>query len=95
MNNTAIPLSGLLGPTLSPDWKPPFTSAREEAMLREKVAALESEVADWEATIIMRDNIIQLAYEEINRLTERSGMESSFREWMLSWPRVGEEEKNV
>ena len=63
-------------------------------MLREKVAALESEIADWKATIIMRDNIIQLAYEEIHRLTEMSGLESSFRDWMLSWPRK-EEENNV
>jgi hypothetical protein len=94
MNDT-VPLSSLLRPTLSPDWRPAFTSEEEKAILREKVAALESEVADWKATIILRDNIIQLAYEEITRLTEISGLESSFRDWMLSWPRKGEEEKNV
>ena len=87
MSEAAIPLSSLVRPTLSPDWKPAFTSEVEEAMLLEKVAALESEIADWKATIIMRDNIIQLAYEEITRLTEMGGLESSFRDWMLSWPR--------
>jgi hypothetical protein len=95
MTEASIPLSSLLCPNLSPDWTPSFTSEAREAMLREKVAALESEVADWKATIILRDNIIQLAYEEIHRLTETSGQESSFRDWMLSWPRKGEEEKNV
>ena len=93
MSEAAIPLSSLVRPTLSPDWKPAFTSEVEEAMLLEKVAALESEIADWKATIIMRDNIIQLAYEEIHRLTETSGLESSFRDWMLSWPR--KEENNA
>ena len=87
MSNAAVPLSSLLGPTLSLE--------SSEAILREKAAALESEIDDWRATIIMRDNIIQLAYEEIHRLTEISGLESSFRDWMLSWPRKGEEEKNA
>ena len=95
MSEATVLLSSLGRPTLSPDWKPAFTSEAEEAMLREQIAALESEIADWKATIILRDNIIQLAYEEIHRLTETSGLESSFRDWMLSWPRKGEEERNV
>jgi hypothetical protein len=95
MSEATIPLSSLAGPNLLPDWTPSFTTQAREAMLREKVEALKSEIADWQATIILRDNIIQLAYEEITRLTETSGLESSFRDWMLSWPRKGEEEKNV
>ena len=95
MNETAIPLSSLVRANLSPDWKPSLTSAARETVLREKVESLESEIADWKATIILRDNIIQLAYEEITRLTETSGLDSSFRDWMLSWPRKGEEEKNA
>lgn len=94
MSNPGVPLSNLLGPSLSPE-----SLAR---ILRERVAALESENAhlksenaDLAVTVTQRDNVIQLCFEELHRLTETSGLESPFREWMLSWPRVGEEEKNV
>jgi hypothetical protein len=32
MSEAAIPLSSLVRPTLSPDWKPAFTSEAREAM---------------------------------------------------------------
>lgn len=92
MSNRGVPLSSLLGPTPSPESR--------ERILRERVAALESENAhlksenaDLAVTVLQRDNVIQLCFEELHRLTETSGLESSFRDWILSWPRVGEEQK--
>jgi hypothetical protein len=43
MSEATIPLSSLVRPNLSPDWKPSFTS---EAMLREQVTAALQE-KDW------------------------------------------------
>jgi hypothetical protein len=85
-------LVSLMGGLLPADYKPkPLTPDMREACLKGKVEGLrerlQKESAEREASKIKMNNIIQLAYEEIERLAELSGCESNFREWMLSWER--------
>ena len=90
---TKVQLCDLMGGSLPADWKPSLTSAAREGDLRERVQALEREIADLEATIVTRNNVVQLAYEEIHRLSEMGGLESPFMDWMLSWDQEREEKK--
>lgn len=91
MSDGKVALASLMGGPLPADWKPSLTSQACEAGLRERVATLEKEIAGWEATVVKRDNVIQLAYEEINRLSEIGGLESPFMDWMLSWESAEEQ----